>query len=322
MIFETVRAVLRTLLAAAPLIAYAADYPAKPLHLIVPFAPGGGNDLLARLVSTHLGNGLGQQVVVDNRPGTSGITATDLVAKSPPDGYTVLLGFIGPLALSPALTKVPYDPASDFASLDVIARSYHILVVNPSLQLSSVKELIALAKREPGKLNYASSGQGANLHLMTELFRNATGIEMVHVPYKGAGPAATAVLTGEAQVLFTSITSALGYVRGNRLVALAVTSPQRSPLAPEVPTLIESGITGVDVPSWYTLLVPARTPTDVVERLRAEMKRVATNAEFTSQLARQAIDVQSLAPGEYASFLKAETTKWANVVRQNRITAE
>ena len=319
MIFETLRAFLRVVFALLPLAAAAADYPTRPLRLIVPFAPGGGNDLLARLVSTHLGAGLGQQVVVDNRPGASGITATDIVAKSAPDGYTVLLGFIGPLALSPALTKVPYDPVADFVSLDFLAKGYHILVVNPSLQVSSVKELIALARHQPGKLNYASSGQGANLHLMTELFRNATGIDMVHVPYKGAGPATTAVLTGEAQVLFGSITSSLGYVKANRIVALAVTSPQRSPLAPEVPTLIESGISGVDVPSWYTLLVPARTPAEVTERLRAEMQRVGANTEFTAQLERQAIEVQMLARGEYAGYLKGEIDKWANVVRRNAI---
>jgi tripartite-type tricarboxylate transporter receptor subunit TctC len=305
--------------AALPLAAVAADYPAKPLRLIVPFAPGGGNDLLARLVSTQLATGLGQQVVVDNRPGASGITATDIVARSAPDGYTMLLGFIGPLALSPALTRLPYDPAADFTPLDFLAKSYHILVVNPALQVRSVQELIALARREPGKLNYASSGQGANLHLVTELFKNATGIDMVHVPYKGAGPATTAVLAGEAQVLFGSIASSLSYVRANRLVALAVTSPQRSALAPELPTLGESGIADVEVPSWYTLLLPARTPLDVAERLRAELRRVAGNREFVEQLARQAIDVQTLAPGEYARFLKAEIDKWATVVRTNGI---
>ena len=329
MIFEKLRRFLRIakaallpLLSAAallPLAAAAADYPTKPLHLIVPFAPGGGTDLLARLVSTHLGASLGQQVVVDNRPGAGGITATEVVAKSAPDGYAILLGFVGPLALSPALTKVPYDPMADFIGLDLLAKSYHILVVNPALPVRSVQELVALAKREPGKLNYASSGQGANLHLMTELFKNATGIEMVHVPYKGSGPAATAVLTGEAQVLFGSITSSLAYARANRLVALAVTSPQRSPLAPEVPTLIESGISGVDVPSWYTLLVPARTPAEIADRLRGEAGRMAANVDFTSQLARQAIDVQALAPGEYAAFLKQEIGKWANVVRTNGI---
>ena len=250
MIFEMLRRFLRlTFAALLPIAAAAADYPTKPLHLVVPFAPGGGNDLLARLVSTYLATGLGQQVVVDNRPGAAGITATDLVAKSAPDGYTVLLGFIGPLALEPALTKVPYDCVADFVSLDVLAKSYHILVVNPAVPARSVQELIALAKREPGKLNYASSGQGANLHLITELFKNATGIDMVHVPYNGAGPATTAVVAGEAQLVFGSIASSLSYVRGNRLVALAVTSPQRSPLAPDVPTLVESGVGDIDVPS-------------------------------------------------------------------------
>jgi len=322
MIFEMLRRFLRILFALVPLAAAAADYPTKPLHLVVPFAPGGGNDLLARMVSTYLATGLGQQVVVDNRPGAAGITATDVVAKSAPDGYTVLLGFIGPLALEPALTKVPYDPVADFVPLDLMAKSYHILVVNPSVPARSVAELVALAKREPGKLNYASSGQGANLHLITELFKNATGIDMVHIPYKGAGPATTAVIAGEAQVLFASIASSLSQVRANRLVALAVTSPQRSPLAPDVPTLVENGITGVDVPSWYTLLVPARTPPEIAQRLRSELKRVAANREFTEQLERQAIDVQVLAPGEYTSFLKAEIEKWAGIVRKNRLKPE
>ena len=323
MIFEMRRTFLKFAFAAlAPLAAAAADYPTKPVHLVVPFAPGGGNDLLARLVATYLAGGLGQQVVVDNRPGAAGITATDVVAKSAPDGYTVLLGFIGPLALEPALTKLPYDPLADFVPLDLLAKSYHILVVNPAVPARSVQELVALAKREPGKLNYASSGQGANLHLITELFKNATGIDMVHVPYKGAGPAATAVIGGEAQVLFGSIASTLSYVRGNRLVALAVTSPERSPLAPEVPTLLESGISDVDVPSWYTLLLPARTPTDIAERLRGELKRVANNREFASQLASQAIDVQMLAPGQYITFLKAELVKWSGIVRKNHLRPE
>jgi tripartite-type tricarboxylate transporter receptor subunit TctC len=323
MIFETLRRLLGIALAAAlPLTTCAADYPVKPLRLIVPFAPGGGNDLLARLISTQLASGLGQQVVVDNRAGAGGITATDIVAKSAPDGYTILLGFVGPLALSPAMASVPYDPVADFAALDFLAKSYHILIVNPSLPVRSVQELIDLARRQPGKLNYASSGQGANLHLMTELFKNATGIDMVHVPYKGSGPASTAVLTGEAQVLFGSITSSLAQARANRVVALAVTSPQRSPLAPDVPTLLESGIAGVDVPSWYTLLVPARTPREATDRLKGELKRVAASAEFTEQLARQAIDVQMLEPGEYANFLKREIDKWASVVRANGIKAE
>src|SRR5438105_3378810 len=310
MIFEIRRTFLKLVFAAlAPFAAAAADYPTKPVRLIVPFAPRGGNDLLARLLSMQLADAVGQQVIVDNRPGAAGITATDLVAKAAPDGYTLLLGFVGPLALSPALGKVPYDPVADFTPLDFLAKSYHILVVNPALPVRSVQELIALAKREPGKLNYASSGQGANLHLVTELFKNATGIDMVHIPYKGAGPATTAVIAGEAQVLFASIASSLSQVRANRLVALAVTSPQRSPLAPDVPTLAENGITGVDVPSWYTLLLPARTPAEIAQRLRTELKRVAANREFTEQLERQAIDVQALPVGEYTTFLKEELAK-------------
>jgi len=299
-----------------------ANYPSRPLRLIVPFAPGGGNDILARILATQLAAGLGQQTVVDNRPGAAGITATEIVAKAAPDGYTLLLGFMGPLAISPAFAQLPYDPVGDFLSLDLLATSYHILVVNPSLPARSVKEFIDLAKSQPGKLNYASSGLGANLHLMTELFKMIVGVDIVHIPYKGSGPAANAVLAGEAQMLFGSITSSLPYVRANRLVALAVTSPARSPLAPEVPTLIESGVPGVDVPSWYTLLVPARTPRDAADKLRTELKRIASATDFREQLARQAIEVHMLAPNEYVGFLKAEIEKWGRVVRSNGLKAD
>ena len=307
---------------ALPLVAAGAGFPERPLRLVVPFAPGGGNDVLARLLSTELGEGLSQPTLVENRPGAAGVTATESVAKAPADGYTLLLGFVGPLALSPALGKVPYDPLRDFASLDLLASSYHILVVNPALPARSVKELVELAKREPGRLNYASSGTGANLHLMTELLKNVTGIDIVHVPYKGAGPAASAVLAGEAQILFGSIASTLAYVRADRLVALAVTSPARSPLAPDVPTLAESGIEGVDVPSWYTLLVPARTPAEPVRRLRAELARIASKPAFREQLARQAIEVRTIAPDEYAAFLRREIDKWSGVVRANGIKVD
>jgi tripartite-type tricarboxylate transporter receptor subunit TctC len=299
-----------------------ANFPSRPLRLIVPFAPGGGNDILARILATQLAAGLGQQTLVDNRPGAAGITATEIVARASPDGYTLLLGFMGPLAISPAFTPLPYDPVTDFTSLDLLATSYHILVVNPSLPARSVKELIDLAKSQPGKLNYASSGLGANLHLMTELFKTVAGVDIVHIPYKGSGPAANAVLAGEAQMLFGSITSSLPYVRANRLAALAVTSPARSSLAPEVPTLTESGVPGVDVPSWYTLLAPARTPRDAADKLRAELKRIASAADFREQLARQAIEVRMLAPDEYAGFLRAEIEKWGKVVRSKGLKAE
>jgi len=312
--------VLVPLLAAVPGIA--ADYPSRPLRLLVPFPPGGGVDLLARILGTRLSDALGQQVVVDNRAGGGGVIATDLAAKAPADGYTLLLGFIGPLAISPAISKLPYDPARDFAGLDLLASSYHIVVINPSVPARSVKEFIALAKSQPGKLNYASSGSGTNLHLAAELFKMVVGINLVHLPYKGAGPAANAVLAGESHLFFGSITSSMPFVRANRLVALAVTSPQRSPLAPEIPTLIESGVTEVNVPSWYTLVVPARTPRGVADRLRGELKRTAENAEFREQIGRQAIEARTLAPNEWAGFIKAELDKWSKVARTVGIKPE
>jgi len=306
----------------AALPAVAADYPSRPLRLLVPFPPGGGVDLLARLLGSRLGEALGQQVVVDNRAGGGGVIATDIAAKAPADGYTMLLGFIGPLAISPTISKLPYDPVRDFAALDPFASSYHIVVINPSLPARSVKEFIALAKNQPGKFNYASSGSGTNLHLAAELFKMVVGVNLVHVPYKGAGPAASAVLAGESHLFFGSITSSMPFVRANRLVALAVTSPARSPLAPEIPTLIESGVSGVNVPSWYLLVVPARTPRAVADRLRSELRRIAANAEFREQLARQAFETRNLAPNEFAGFLKAELDKWGKVVRAVGIKPE
>jgi tripartite-type tricarboxylate transporter receptor subunit TctC len=260
--------------------------------------------------------------VVDNRAGGGGIIATEMAAKSPPDGYTMVLGFIGPMAISPHLSKVPYDPARDFTSLDVLASSYHIIVTNPSVGARSVKDFIALAKAQPGKLNYASSGNGTNLHLASELFKMIVGVNLVHVPYKGAGPAAAAVLAGEAHLLFGSITSSMPFVRANRLVAIAVTSPERSPLAPEVPTLIESGVKGVNVPSWYALVLPAATPKPALARLRAEMRRVEANPEFRQQIEKQAISARPLQPGEWDRFIRDELAKWGKVVRSVGIKAD
>jgi tripartite-type tricarboxylate transporter receptor subunit TctC len=313
---------LATFLAATTLATGAADYPSRPLRLLVPFPPGGGVDLLARVLGSRLTEALGQQVVVDNRAGGGGVIATDTAAKAPADGYTLLLGFIGPLAISPAISKLPYDPVRDFAGLDFLASSYHIVVINPSVPARTVKEFIALAKSRPGKLNYASSGSGTNLHLAAELFKMVAGISLVHLPYKGAGPAANAVLAGESHLFFGSITSSMPFVRANRLVALAVTSPQRSPLAPEIPTLIEGGVTGVNVPSWYTLVVPARAPRAAADRLRGELQRIAANAEFREQIGRQAIDARTLAPGEWPAFIKAELEKWGKVVRAVGIKAD
>jgi tripartite-type tricarboxylate transporter receptor subunit TctC len=312
----TCRALLTALLSVMTLAsAVAAEYPSRPLRLLVPFPPGGGVDLIARVIGNRLTESLGQQIVIDNRAGGGGVIATDTAAKAPADGYTLLLGFIGPLAISPAISQLPYDPARDFAGLDLLASSYHILVINPSVPARTVNEFIALAKTQPGKLNYASSGSGTNLHLAAELFKMVTGVNLVHLPYKGAGPAANAVLAGESHFFFGSITSSMPLVRANRLFALAVTSPRRSPLAPEIPTLTESGVTGVDVPSWYTVVAPARTPRMVADRLRGELRRIADHADFREQVGRQAIEARTLAPGEWSVFIRTELDKWGKVVR-------
>jgi len=297
-------------------------YPSRSLRFLVPFAPGGGNDFIARTLAQRLSEGLGQAVLVDNRAGAGGLFATELAARAQPDGYTLLLGFIGPLSISPTMQKVNYDPLRDFISLDFFASSYHLVVAHPSVPAKTMKELVAYAKANPGKLNYASSGSGANLHLSGELLKMVTGIDMVHIPYKGAGPAAAAVLGGEAQLLFSSITAALPLVRAGKLNALAVTSPKRSPLAPEVPTLNEQGMFGIEVPSWYTLMAPAKTPREVAERLRAEVRRVVAIPEFRDTLAKQAIDVQTMSQAEFNAFLKADTAKYAAVVKRAKITAE
>lgn len=290
-------------------------YPTKPIRLIVPFAPGGGNDFLARLVGQKLGERLGQPFVVDNRAGASGIVATDMVAKAQPDGYTLLLGFVGPLALNPHLEKVPYNPVRDFAAASLLASSYHILVVHPAVPARSVKELIGFAKARPGEINYASSGSGATLHLIGELFKSVAGISITHIPYKGAGPAAIAVISGEAQMMFSSTTAVLPHIRTNRLAALAVTSPNRSPLVPEVPTLVESGLRGVEVGSWYALVAPAATPREIIARLNAELIKLAATPDYRQQLEKQAFEPLTSSPEQFPAFVKAELEKWGKVIK-------
>ncbi len=306
---------------AAPVAADPA-YPIRPIRLLVPFAPGGGNDALARILGGRLGEAFGHQDVVDNRPGGGGIVANDVVAKAAPDGYTLLLGYFGPLAVSPSLQKLPYDPVSDFTSLGFLASGYHVLVIHPSVPARSVKELVAYAKANPGKLNSAFAGVGAAGHLTTELFRSIVGIDIVHVPYRGSGPASAAVMSGEAHMQFGSVSASMPFVRTNRLIALATTSPKRLALAPEVPTLIESGIAGVDARSWYTLLAPSRTPRPIVEKLSRELTRILALPEVRDHLSRQAIEAQPMSAAEFTSYLKSEIVKWGKVVRAAGIKPE
>ena len=299
---------------ALPASAPTQTYPSRPVRLVVPFPPGGGNDFAARVLGPKLAERLGQQVVVDNRPGAGGSIGTAQVAKAAPDGYTLLLGFVGPLAMSPALEKLPYDPLRDFAGVSLLASSYHILAIHPSLPARSVKQLVALAKARPGELTYAGVG-GTPLQLVPELFKSVTRVEISHIPYKGSAPAAIAVLTGEAHMLFGSFSSTMLHVQANRLVALAVTSPNRSPLAPGVPTLAEAGVRGVEAGNWYALVAPAGTLKEVIARLHREVLAVAGLADYQRQLENQALQVQTSAVEDFPRFLQAEIAKWDNVVK-------
>ena len=290
------------------------DYPTRPVRLIVPFPPGGGTDFLARTLGQKLGERLGQQFVLDNRPGGGGVTATEITARANADGYTLLLAFNGPLAASPNLEKVSYDAARDFTAVSMLAASYHMLVAHPSLPAKNVRQLIELAQAKPGVLNFASSGPGTNPHLVGELFKSAAKVDLVHVPYKGTGPAAIAVLGGESQLMFSNLTAVLQAVRAQRLTGLAVTRPQRAALAPEIPTMLESDVRGVDVESWYVLLAPAATPRAVIERLNNEVTRIAATPDYRALLEKNAFDVLTSKPEAFPAFVRAEREKWRKVI--------
>lgn len=293
----------------------ASDYPNRPVRLIVPFPPGGGTDFLARTLGQKLGERLGQQFVLDNRPGGGGVTATEITARATPDGYTLLLAFNAPLAASPHLEKVGYDAARDFAGVSMLGASYHMLVAHPAVAAKNVRQLIELARAKPGVLNFASSGNGTNPHLVGELFKSVAKIDLVHVPYKGTGPAAIAVLSGESHLMFSNLTAVLQPVRANRLTGLAITRPQRSLLAPDIPTLLEADVRGVDVESWYVLVAPAATPRDVIAKLNSEITRIAALPDYRALLEKNAFDVLTSKPVTFAAFVRAEREKWGKVIK-------
>jgi tripartite-type tricarboxylate transporter receptor subunit TctC len=312
---DPARLIFMFLACAAMPAAGAEGYPDRPIRLVVPFAPGGGNDFLARLTGQKLGDALGQPMVVDNRAGAGGTIATGLVAKAVPDGYTLLLGFIGPLAISPSLGKVNYDPARDFAAVSMLATSHHVLAVNPAIAAATVRDLIALANANPDRFNFASGGSGSPQHLVAELFKVVAGADIVHIPYKGSGPAVAAVAAGEAQMVFGSIAALMPYIRGGRLKALAVTSPRRSPLLPEVPTLAETGLRGINVGSWYALLAPTAIPKDALARLNAAVAGMIATADFRERIAGHGFEPMTGRPDAFQEFLRAETSKWAKVIK-------
>lgn len=303
-------------------LAAAPDYPTRPIRLLVPFAPGGGADALSRIISPKLTESMGQQWVVDNRGGAAGNLAAETVARAAPDGHTVFMGFSTVLTVNPSLYKLPFSIEKDLQPVTLLATAQYILVLHPSVQANTLNEFIALLKQKPGSLNYSSAGVGSPLHLAAELFKKRAGVNMVHIAYKGGGPAAAAVLAGETQVIFGSVASSLPQVKAGRLKALATTGLKRSKVAPELPTMAELGFPGFDVSSWYALLVPAKTSMPVVKRLHGDAVKAVALPDVQQSMSRQGLEVETSTPQELAARIKSETTVWAGVIKDAGIRAE
>ncbi len=301
----------------------AQGWPEKPVRFVVGFTPGGPSDILARALGQKLAELWSRQVVIENRPGAGGNIAAELVAKSPPDGSTWLLGNNSILATNQSLyAKLGYDPVKDFAPVALVAIQPNILVVNPGVPVSSVKELIALAKAKPGALNYASSGSGAAAHLAGELFKAMTGVQMVHIPYKGAQPALTDLIAGQAQLMFATSASVIPYIKAGRLRALAVTTAQRSATVPELPTLSEAGVPGFEAITWHGVVVPAATPGLLVERLNADIVKVLHMRDLRERLESLGAELAIGTPQDFAEYIAREIPKWAKVVKDSGARAE
>ena len=289
-------------------------YPNKPIRLLVAAAPGGPNDLVARIVSQPWADALGGTIVVDNRAGATGMIGTEIVARSAPDGYTLLTGYPGPLIIAPLLgEKTSYDVFRDFAPISLAVSSPFVLLINPNVPAKSLQELVALAKSRPGKLNYASGGVGQSSHMAMELFKLVAGIDLVHVPYKGSGPGMTAVLASEVDAVFAAIPAAVPHLRADRLRAVAIGGNRRSPLLPEVPTLRESGF-AVDASSWYGMLAPRATPAAIVARLHATLASTLNAPAMHSKLQEIGFEVNASSPAEFDKHLRSEMMLWRKVI--------
>ncbi len=301
----------------------AQTYPDRPIRFISPYAPGGGTDILARLLGQKLNESVGQPVVIENRPGGGGILGTELVAKSPPDGYTILLGSTGPLTVNPSLHRtLPYDTLRDFAPITLVSIVPSVLAVHPSLPVKSVKQLIAFAKAHPGELNFSSSGNGGSGHLAGEMFNLMAGVKMIHVPYRGTGPAVLGVVSGEVPLSFSNMLSMLPHVKSGRLRGLAVTSVQRSSAAPDLPTISETGLPGYEAGPWYGVLAPAGTPKEIIARLNAELVKILRRPDVHQKVSADGGEVVGSSPGEFTAHIRAELTRWAKIVKQANIRAD
>lgn len=321
--FNSTRLVCALLLASASCgVAAQAAYPVKPLRVIVPSSAGGGTDIVARILAPELTKRLGQQVLVDNRPGAGTMIGIEAAAKSPADGYTLLMG-LSTLAINSALyKKVPYDPVRDFAPITQAVSSASIIVVHPSLPVKSVKELIAFSRARPGQMNYASAGIGTYPHMTMELFLSMAKLKMVHIPYKGTAPAMVDMLAGQTTVMAATVLTGMPQIRAGRLRPMGITSRMRSSVAPEIPTIAEAGLPGFESVQWYGLLAPAQTPKDIVNRLHSEMVTILQQPQIKERLAGDGADPVGDTPEQFARFIQSELVKWAKVARDAGIKQE
>ena len=315
--------ILLCALFAAALLAFdaAAQYPTRTVRLIVPFPPGGSNDVVGRMIAAQLSTRLDQPVIVENQGGAGGLIGTEMAARAAPDGHTLLLVSVA-FAFNPAIYKLPYDPATAFAPVAILGSGPVVIAVTAKLPVASVRELIALAKEKPGELNYATAGVGSFQHLASELFKLQAGVNIVHVPFKGGGPAMMDVIAGNTQIAIGSLVQMLPQIKGGRLKALGIGSANRIPALPDLPTISETGVPGYEVTNWWGIVVPAGTPRPIVERLNKELTAIVASPETRKRFETEGAEPLSMSPEEFSRFIAAETTKWARVVKEAGIRAE
>ncbi|MFC6279766.1 MULTISPECIES: Bug family tripartite tricarboxylate transporter substrate binding protein [Polaromonas] len=308
---------------ATPLIHAQTAYPARPIRIVVPFTPGGSTDILARSIGLELTKAWGQPVIIDNIPGAGGSVGADKVAKALPDGYTLLMGHIGTLAVNPSLyPALPYDPVKSFAPVAWVARVPNVLVVNPQVKASSVKELVALAKAHPGQLNYGSGGNGSAANLATEYFKLQTGASILHIPYRGTAPAVTDLMGGQIQVLFTGAPAVLGQIKNGQLRALAVSSPQRLAALPDLPTVAETGYKDFEADQWYGVVAPAGTPREIVAKLNAQINQSLGSPELKTRLTSEGAIATPTTPEAFGQLIAREIARWKPVIQSGRVKAD
>ena len=316
----TLKLLAASALALATSAAFAQSYPSKSIRLISPFAPGGGADITCRAIAPKLSAALGQQVIVDNRGGAGGVVGVEIAAKSPPDGYTLVLGTIGNIAVAPSLyPKMPYEPMKDLVPIGQTANTLNVLVVHPSLPAKTLKEFIAVAKASPNQLLFGSSGAGAADHLAGELFNIMAGVKMVHVPYKGGAPAMLDLVGGQVQLVFATVATALGSIEAKRIRPIAMAGNQRYERLPQIPTVSEAGLKGFEANNWYGLFAPAGTPREVIARIHSETAKALTMADVKTRLLDAGIIATSTTPEVFTAYIKQETQKWAKVVKAANI---